>query len=265
MLVGFVRAAMLRRLRGAMLRRFADAPPLPHGTDRAQRSCASNSLPSRRSPMQMSPLFSALFALLAALSAAQYNCALCPASGSLCCDCCITNVLQLGLCNDVAHLSCFPSPTGTATASNTATATTTASPTRTSTTSSLVSLLPYLSSSTVFTPLIGSGSCIYQYFTIPPSVTSIMLRMWGAGGMHAGSGGGCETCGYGNGGAGAYMEGQLLTTPGETLRITVGAAGGSTYPNVLWKWRWPRNADEVWKAWRGVYVYRASASKHWDI
>ena len=43
---------------------------------------------------------------------AQYDCGLCPASGSPCCDCCVGGGLQAGLCNSVAYLPCLPPACG---------------------------------------------------------------------------------------------------------------------------------------------------------
>ena len=57
----------------------------------------------------------------------------------------------------------------------------------------------------------------FQYFTVPPNVTSIGITMWGAGGGGAGF--------VALGGAGAFVSGNLPVTPGETLRIVVGRGG----------------------------------------
>ena len=56
-----------------------------------------------------------------------------------------------------------------------------------------------------------------QSFVVPAGVTSLSVKIWGAGG-----GGGRE--GY-RGGAGGYTEGNLTVTPGETLTIIVGQGG----------------------------------------
>jgi hypothetical protein len=56
-----------------------------------------------------------------------------------------------------------------------------------------------------------------QSFVVPTGVTSLSVKIWGAGG-----GGGRE--GY-RGGAGGYTEGNLTVTPGETLTIIVGQGG----------------------------------------
>jgi hypothetical protein len=61
-----------------------------------------------------------------------------------------------------------------------------------------------------------------QLYTVPTGVTSLSVRLWGAGG--AGNLNGI-------GGAGAYVEGILPVTPGETLVIMVGQ-GGTTGTSV---------------------------------
>jgi hypothetical protein len=58
-----------------------------------------------------------------------------------------------------------------------------------------------------------------QSYTVAPGVTSITVKMWGAGGGGNGTG---------RGGGGAYVEGTLAVTPGETLTVIVGS-GGSRY------------------------------------
>ncbi len=55
-----------------------------------------------------------------------------------------------------------------------------------------------------------------QSFTVPLTVTSMDVYLWGAGG-----GGGL----FGAGGAGAMLQGRLGVTPGEALTIIVGQAG----------------------------------------
>ena len=54
-----------------------------------------------------------------------------------------------------------------------------------------------------------------QTYTVPASVTSVQVYMWGAGG------GGDDA----SGGAGAMVQGILTVTPGETLNIIVGGGG----------------------------------------
>jgi hypothetical protein len=65
----------------------------------------------------------------------------------------------------------------------------------------------------------GSGT-----FTPGSGVTSVFVRVWGAG---AGGGGvgAANTLGAGGGGAGGYSEGFVTVTPGVGVTVTVGAAG----------------------------------------
>ena len=66
-----------------------------------------------------------------------------------------------------------------------------------------------------------SGVIAYQYtgsnqsFTVPSGITAVTVYMWGAGG---GSG-------AGTGGAGAFIQGTLAVTPGNTLNVIVGQGG----------------------------------------
>jgi hypothetical protein len=62
-------------------------------------------------------------------------------------------------------------------------------------------------------------------FTVPTGVTSIAVVCVGAGGGGGGSDGDDETGGGGGGGALAYVN-NITTTPGESLTVTVGTAGG---------------------------------------
>lgn len=57
-----------------------------------------------------------------------------------------------------------------------------------------------------------------QTFIVPAGVTSLTIKMWGAGGA-----GGF----YGIGGTGAYVTGTLTVTPGQTLTIVVGQGGNT--------------------------------------
>jgi len=62
-------------------------------------------------------------------------------------------------------------------------------------------------------------------FVVPDYVNRIRVRAWGAGG---GGGGGDDNANFypgGGGGGGSFADGILSVTPGETLTITVGAAG----------------------------------------
>lgn len=61
-----------------------------------------------------------------------------------------------------------------------------------------------------------------QFYTVPPGVKYIFVKMWGAGGG-AGRAGGWS---YGSfGGGGGHSRGVIPVTPGETLRIVVGQGG----------------------------------------
>lgn len=82
---------------------------------------------------------------------------------------------------------------------------------------------------------------IYDYsgaqetLVIPAGVTLIHVKMWGAGG-----GGATSQAPFAGGGAGGYLEGDISTTPGETINIWVGAGGqpsfihGGTNPSSAW-------------------------------
>ncbi len=59
-----------------------------------------------------------------------------------------------------------------------------------------------------------------QNFTVPSGVTSVNVKIWGAGG--AGS--------DGSGGSGAFLKGTLAVTAGQTLTFVVG--GGGSYSNT---------------------------------
>jgi len=59
-----------------------------------------------------------------------------------------------------------------------------------------------------------------QTFTVPDGVTSLSVKIWGAGGGGAPPGGASNT-----GGAGGYTSGTLTVTPGEVLTLIVGQGG----------------------------------------
>ena len=61
-----------------------------------------------------------------------------------------------------------------------------------------------------------------QTYTVPAGVTSITVKMWGAGGGGGGPGG--WSYGY-LGGGGGYTTGTLAVTPEQVLTIMVGAGG----------------------------------------
>lgn len=59
-------------------------------------------------------------------------------------------------------------------------------------------------------------------FTVPTGVTSINVKMWGAGG--GGGAGGTAAAGA-SGGGGGYASGSIAVTPGETLSVYIGGGG----------------------------------------
>ncbi len=65
-----------------------------------------------------------------------------------------------------------------------------------------------------------------QTWTVPAGVTSVTVKVWGAGGMYGsdGSGSGSSI----PGGYGGYARGTLAVTPGQVLTIVVGGTGGRT-------------------------------------
>lgn len=74
----------------------------------------------------------------------------------------------------------------------------------------------------------GAESKIYNYtgsdqtYTVPAGVTSIRVKMWGAGGGGGNKGG--WTWGY-EGGGGGYTTANIAVTPGQVLTVMVGAGG----------------------------------------
>ncbi|MFN3692835.1 MAG: DUF2341 domain-containing protein [Candidatus Paceibacteria bacterium] len=60
-------------------------------------------------------------------------------------------------------------------------------------------------------------------FTVPPGVTNVTVKAWGAGG---GAGGGGTQYAGATGGGGGFVGGTLTTIPGENLTIHVGGGGG---------------------------------------
>lgn len=79
----------------------------------------------------------------------------------------------------------------------------------------LITQLPPL----VFTSIYTYTTGVYQYYTVPAGITSVIVLMWGAGG---GGISGYTPC---TGGSGACIQGSLAVTPGETLTIVVGLGG----------------------------------------
>ncbi|KKT41080.1 MAG: Outer membrane autotransporter barrel [Candidatus Giovannonibacteria bacterium GW2011_GWA2_44_13b] len=61
-------------------------------------------------------------------------------------------------------------------------------------------------------------------WAVPNGVTSITVKVWGAGG---GSGGGGGNAVGGAGGGGGFVQDTISVTPGESLTVVVGSAGGA--------------------------------------
>lgn len=76
-----------------------------------------------------------------------------------------------------------------------------------------------------------------QSFVVPTGVTSVKVYIWGGGGS-----GTTTINGSFYGGAGAYVEGILTVTPGETLTIYVGQGGSNTI-GFAYKNGGPNNAN----------------------
>ncbi|ACQ82354.1 hypothetical protein Bcav_4114 [Beutenbergia cavernae DSM 12333] len=88
------------------------------------------------------------------------------------------------------------------------------------------------------TPLAGFTNCrmftftnpgANQTFRVPPGVTEVDARLWGAGGGGAASTHDAATPG---GGAGAFVAGVAPATGGETWNITIGWGGYNTNPDL---------------------------------
>lgn len=77
-----------------------------------------------------------------------------------------------------------------------------------------------VSQTTVF---LGTGSV--QTFTVPAGVSAIRFFLWGAGGQAQNGTPDPIAGSFVNAGSGAYVEGNLLTTPGTTYQIIVGRPG----------------------------------------
>lgn len=80
--------------------------------------------------------------------------------------------------------------------------------------------------------LVTHGSEVFTYtgsnqtFTVPAGVTSVDIKVWGAGGGGYGSGWGSDI----TGGGGGYAGATITVTPGENLTVMVGGYG-VPYPN----------------------------------
>ena len=145
----------------------------------------------------------AMVLALAVTVTAQYSCALCPASGSICCDCCSGGLPVLGACNSLTYEQC----SATRTPSGTPLPSTSVMPSATSTSTPGATALKFRNLSLAF-----QSTCSVTTWTVPLQVTNITIRMWGAAGSNA-----CI-----QGGAGAFLQGVAPVTPGETLYMVVG-------------------------------------------
>ncbi|MDA7417543.1 hypothetical protein PGB34_14335 [Xenophilus arseniciresistens] len=82
------------------------------------------------------------------------------------------------------------------------------------------------------TPDAGFNTCVRitnsganQTFTVPPSVTSLRVKLWGAGGGGAGANNAILLTGLGGGGG--FAQGTLPVTPGQNLTVVTGSPGVS--------------------------------------
>lgn len=88
------------------------------------------------------------------------------------------------------------------------------------------------------TAFYGTGTI--QTFTVPVGITHIRFFLWSAGALAQN---GCPyTYGGGTPGGGAYMEGNLVTTPGTVYSIIVGGVGGSTAGDAVLAWGGARSS-----------------------
>lgn len=73
-----------------------------------------------------------------------------------------------------------------------------------------------------------------QYYVVPDNVSTITVKLWGAGGGAGYNVLGTATTSVGLGGAGSYVTGTLDVTPGESLTIVVGQGGlgGNSYSDI---------------------------------
>lgn len=81
----------------------------------------------------------------------------------------------------------------------------------------------------------ASGKLVFDYsgaavtVTVPPLVSKMKIKAWGAGGGGTNQGGGYNDYG----GAGVYIEGWFAVTPGETLLVVVGEGGRKGGPRTF--------------------------------
>lgn len=92
--------------------------------------------------------------------------------------------------------------------------------------------LRVLDGGTKFRSIKFSGTGSPDTWTVPPSVTKIRIRQWGAGGGGGSGGGGSGSANGGdgsNGGHGGYIEAIVNVTPGDIITMShgVGGSGGS--------------------------------------
>lgn len=83
----------------------------------------------------------------------------------------------------------------------------------------------------------GSGNTTFYYtgnsqtFTVPSGVTSISVKIWGAGG------GGSDYDYENQGGSGGYASGSINVTPGQIIVVIVGGGGGQGFRNIIGGYR----------------------------
>jgi gliding motility-associated-like protein len=82
-----------------------------------------------------------------------------------------------------------------------------------------LSFLNFVATSQTVSSFTFTGSM--QTFTVPPCVTSITVKAWGAGGHKGGN----DTYNGASGGGGAFVQSTITVTPGQILNIVVGGAG----------------------------------------
>jgi len=63
-----------------------------------------------------------------------------------------------------------------------------------------------------------------SYMTVPPGVTSIRVKLWGAGGASS-SHNDCSTCSFYAGGSGAFVTCNIPVKSGDTLTMLIGQGG----------------------------------------
>eukprot|EP00741_Cyanophora_paradoxa_P001452 tig00000492_g1404.t1 len=85
----------------------------------------------------------------------------------------------------------------------------------------LMSYFRGASAAAAVTKLIFNHTGADQTWTVPAGVTSVTVKLWGAGGA------GTSASGYNpsTGGGGGFVSGTLSVTPDETLVFIVGSAG----------------------------------------